>query len=98
MTEPMTNMEYNIYEGELLLGGTPYTPPSKDEVDANRLSLVNKADKLLTYAAPVVTLAIPVAGAVLQVAKVKTSEFLAEKKDEALNKSISEIKENTAKN
>ncbi|MFM8491555.1 MAG: hypothetical protein ACKN9X_06555, partial [Candidatus Methylopumilus sp.] len=47
---------------------------------------------------PAVTLANPVAGAVLQVAKVKTAEFLAEKKDEALNKSISEIKADTAKN
>jgi len=92
-------MEYDIYEGEKLLGGTPlYRPPSKDEVDANRLSVVNKADKLLTILAPVATLANPVAGAVLQVAKVKTAEFLAEKKDEALNKSISEIKADTAKN
>jgi hypothetical protein len=92
----MTNMEYP--EGEKLLGGTPlYTPPSKDE-------LVAKADKMLTYVGPLTTLAHPVAGVVLQVAKGKTSEILAEKKDkalekkhEALTKSISEIKEDTAK-
>jgi hypothetical protein len=91
----MTNMEYP--EGEKLLGGTPlYTPPSKDE-------LVAKADKLLTYVGPFATLAHPVAGAALQVAKVKTSEILAEKKDKALEKkhedltkSISEIKANAA--
>lgn len=92
----MTNMEYP--EGEKLLGGTPlYTPPSKDEV-------VAKVDKVLTFVGPFATLAHPVAGAALQVAKGKTSEILAEKKDkalekkhEALTKSISEIKEDTAK-
>ncbi len=54
-------MEYGIYVGETLL----HTPPSKDEVDANRHSVVNKADKLLTILAPVATLVNPVAGVVV---------------------------------
>mgnify|MGYP003339720644 CR=1 FL=1 len=64
----MTDMEYP--EGEKLLGGTPLntTIPSKDEV-------VAKLDKMLTYAGPVTTLAYPVVGAALQVAKVKTTEI-----------------------
>jgi len=84
-------MEYP--EGELLLGGTQlYKPPSKDELVAK----VAKTDKMLTYVAPVATLIHPVAGLLLQAAKGKTTEFLAEKKHEALTKSISEIKADTA--